>query len=374
MTVRLKKIIRDWVRIAASLMLVMSTACSDNHIEDISLEDDMINVNITINLMAQSTTRAVEDGGLDYDTSLQRIISPEDIYLIFYNTDGTIALVPDIEPLAGSHDSPVRTLKTRMPQVDSYMSFRILANVASASSIGSTPDEVRTYLLDMADKGKSDTDLIQALYADAFDDKGIWPLNASGNYLPMHTPMSDPISFDHDISLNTNLYRSLAKIGVEYVEADAPFIIDRVYVVNQHQRASILSPYLPSSNPSKQYSQPYVLDTALRTENTLYSLSAGESSLLEQVFVPEHINTGNPDTDIYLRVEGHFIDRTKTYRYDIYFTDNGHLPASDANLSYNVIRNYSYIFRIKEITGPLIDVELVVNPSWAEVHELQFDD
>lgn len=314
---------------------------------------------VTLRLFVPSdfTSRSYDDP-LDYDTKLQKYISPDDIYLVVCDEEGNIVLVPDMGEVEGTQGDEFRTVRAYVPYDENAFTFRVIANVVQGSTLAATPEAVRNALLSFG----TDKNLCDGIKANRFSN-GKWNLTKYENYLPMHSAMSWQMPFDHNITLTVPMYRSLAKIGVEYVGEDTRYELKRVRVCRQHEYGAFVSPKVPSGDANQQYQSPYILaDTPTNAYETEYTATS-TNEVLETIFVPEHHNDGGSG-DIYLQAGFSKDDSADLIWYDMYFTQTGH---SDSPV-YDVVRNHSYIFRISWIKDR--DLEVIVDAKWDEEHTL----
>lgn len=338
--------------------------CADDDVFSSVGEDSggYAHITLYLNMADAAASRSYQDSPLDYDTEGQRTIDAGDVYAILYDSyTGEIIGIPELTKME-ENTSSVLTLNATVKIPDAPVKTRILANVSHAGSFGSTPDAVRKELEKYI--GKSDEDLYKALRANGFNEDGKWP---SDTLLPMQSAMSGEMPLTSDTWISAYLYRSIAKVGVVYdntvYDADGNPEKDSdgnnltyktslvgVRVINQHEYGAFVSEHTPDTDIQKQFTQPYIQEsTPIRTTAVEYTVSNNIN--VEEIFVPEHKNTGNITSDIYLQVGFKEPGKSETQWYDVYFTEN---PLDNTSDSYDIIRNHSYIFKIKRYTDDLV--------------------
>ncbi len=335
------------------------SACSDEPDAGTpAREDGYAYITLSLQVPEEASSRAY-DAPLDYDTQWQKSIDPDDVYVIFYDTNDKIVEIPYLTKL-DNNQSTLATVAGKVKIRTDAIKFRVLANVAQCGTFGTDTAKVRTKLKEYV--GKSDEDLCKALQYNGFNADGKW--DTRDKYLPMQSAMSSDIVLNTDRRLSVDMYRSLAKIGVVFFpdkDADAisSFKLTKVRVYNQHTYGQFISHVTPSTDIYTQYQSPYVLEESpSRSDYVEYSVP--DTTLLEEIFVPEHINDGT-HKDIRLQVafdETNVLTKETVERcYDLYFTSDAldnTITSDNKNERYDVIRNHSYIFKIRRIAQDII--------------------
>lgn len=344
--------------------------CADDDVFSSVGEDSggYAHITLYLNMADAAASRSYLDDPLDYDTEEQRKIDSGDVYAILYDSkSGEIIGIPELTAME-ENTSSVLTLNATVKIPDAPVKTRFLANVSHAGSFGSTPDAVRKELEKYI--GKSDEDLYKALRANGFNENGKWP---SDTLLPMQSAMSGEMPLTSDTWISAYLYRSIAKVGVVYdntvydangnpeKDSDGNTLkyktsLVGVRVINQHTYGAFVSMHTPDKDIQKQFTQPYIQEsTPIRSSYVEYTVSNNIN--VEEIFVPEHDNTGNntnnTTSDIYLQVgfnEAGTLE-TETRWHNVYFTEN---PLDNTSDSYDIIRNHSYIFKIKRYADDLV--------------------
>ena len=320
-------------------------------------------------------------GNLDEQTAEQRIVG--DINVLQF-TDGKFVRLVDVETTGNEPGSAYLTLKGKVPANESGMSkFVILANLsdqgvslAPALFTGATEKQIYEQLVYQAPENS-------------------W--NLSERTLPMWgETMSVNVSAQSaDIALSGNLYRSVAKMGVQVDPLCTNFKMTDIYVYYTNTAGYCASPnHKPNPSLNIQYTLPDIPVCKQRTDETPYhydilatpedadhkyvSHSEGHPQLfLNQIYVPEADNThlGPGEKAVKVVVGGYNADNLAKRYYLIDLKDNQGLAPGSPEQPYNLIRNHSYIFNIKKVMGdgadtpedalPLLSVTI---DDWTDVY------
>ncbi|MCD8388407.1 MAG: hypothetical protein LUD17_16230 [Bacteroidales bacterium] len=341
---------------------IMSACSSHDEPQGGSAADSgLVHISLSLAVPASATSRAYDDP-LDYDTELQRTIDPDDVYVIFYDTAGKIVEIPELSKIDNNASSLVTVGGDVKIRTDA-IKFRVLANVEQGGNFGSTTSAVMTALKSYV--GKTDTELCNALTITGFSN-GKWTVE-KGHYLPMQSAMSSAIYLTTDLRMSVDMYRSVAKIGVVYdptlYDAEGNPITDNngnaqvlegynlvgVRVINQNSTGAFISTYQPSADVYTQYTQPFIL-YGTQSIGSAVEYEVTNNATLEQIFVPEHKNDGSA-SDIRLQVGFTEVGKAETQWYDVYFTVD---PLDNTTEVYDVVRNHSYIFKIRRQASALV--------------------
>ncbi len=368
------------------LCLIVCWSCSDTFISDM-FGSDTVDLEIVLNMPGTSSaaTRAVRTrvagsneytDGQDGDTELQRYIGTNDVYILVFDASEaetkdseTLYAVPAITINGGNGDA-TRTVKGRLDKTETTMVLKVdvAVNLAENKCFGlSKTGDVRSRLQSMT--GKTRKEVYEAMgafsypEADAENTYGVWNLDAEsgGRYLPMWGSADSALQLGKDSEdtwyANCDLYRSVAKMGVTVDAGCTTFELREIYVYYINNEGKFVSSEEPSSVTTVQYEAPDVPEGTTHRDisHPLVYKGIDTSSYLERIYVTEADNE-TADTAVVMVVGGIYkggkyggegLATTFNY-YRIDMKDD----AGGAVAPFNLIRNHSYLFNIKNADNP----------------------
>ncbi len=366
--------------------LLLFTRCTDEPLISDAGNGTTVELQLTISLPGNSSTRATRVGGeLEYDdgtdetTDLQRYIGNNDAYVLLFETvDGeeVLAYAPAMT-VSGRNGDELRVLKGSLTRSDEEISsMEVLVNLAQNGLFGeSSVDGVQGKLESMI--GLTKEAVHEALifnYPEANETNnpyGVWTISTSagGRYLPMWgSPMDangNALSFslNNNISTSCALYRSVAKMGVTVDSGCENFTLQEVRVFYINEEGYVASSMPLSQTVNIQYTLPDVPSTSTQAQRTkdnplVYDASEdvnGIAACLDQIYVTESDNISGTGEKLVMLVGGYYTgdgiaasNELSYYRIDM--TDNS--GTGGAQSPFDIVRNHSYIFNILEVNNP----------------------
>ena len=286
------------------------------------------------------------DNDLDENTTLQRYI--EDVYiLLFENGTGGELLDFASATLSGTQGDVTREIEGQFSQRNGSLDIVVLANLVQN---GITPDFESL-------KGKTEKEVYETLVYSY--PEGGWTLGTDKRFLPMWGKKSGVALNQREIDITSfNLYRGVAKMGVQVDAACTNFTMKEIYVYYVNSKGYCAAPnQTPSDDVHTQYTFPDVPASSTQLTTPIkYTLDAQAKSFLEQIYLSESNNkTPGSGKQLKVVVGGVYTgpglvanDATSYYRIDM--EDD---KDKDGVLApFDIIRNHSYIFNITAVNNP----------------------
>ena len=287
------------------------------------------------------------DNDLDENTTLQRYI--QDVYILLFE-NGTDGKLLDFAKatLNGTQGDVTREIEGQFSQRNGTLDIVVLANLVQN---GITPDFENL-------KGKTEKKVYETLVYSY--PEGGWTLGADNRFLPMWGKKSGVALNQREIDITSfNLYRGVAKMGVQVDAACTNFTMKEIYVYYVNSKGYCAAPnQTPSDDVHTQYTFPDVpaSSTQLTTPIKYTLTDAQAKSFLEQIYLSESNNkTPGSGKQLKVVVGGVYTgpglvanDATSYYRIDM--EDD---KDKDGVLApFDIIRNHSYIFNITKVENP----------------------
>lgn len=353
----------------AGCVLSLSSCILDEVVDTDTIETS---VELTLSYADGPMSRDVgsKDDALDYTTEAQCSLAIDDIFILAFDqtTDKLLGLVEDLE-FVEDNDGLYYTqkIKGRMRPLQEATSvyFAVLTNL-NQNDIKDKDGNAVTDLTDFIDE-TSETIYKNLIYNTS---DGQWITNKKR--IPMWGKTENAtLSNGALINKGCNLYRAIAKVqiwignkkGITGPNGDA-FKITKITVQNVNNKGYCVSLNNPDSDIYKQYTAASVPGYS-SLGNIVYKDLTVTTAYSDEIYLPEHINTGDGATPIKILVE-------YTYNGTRYTDDKaGVIEFYDADGAYDVIRNHSYIFNITgvseqvkpELKYQVIDWTDVENPD-----------
>lgn len=287
------------------------------------------------------------DDDLDENTTLQRYI--QDVYILLFE-NGTNGKLLDFAKatLNGTQGDVTREIEGQFSQRNGSLDIVVLANLVQNDI---TPDFENL-------KGKTEEDVYKTLVYSY--PEGGWTLGTDKRFLPMWGKKSGVALDQREIDITSfNLYRGVAKMGVQVDAACTNFTMKEIYVYYVNSKGYCAAPnQTPDANVNVQYILPDVpASSTLLTTPIKYTLTEAQTkSFLEQIYLSES-NNKTPGNGKQLKVvvggvytgSGLVADGATSY-YRIDMEDD---KDNDGVLApFDIIRNHSYIFNITAVNNP----------------------
>lgn len=333
------------------------SSCSDETFEGQGSDTGAPVVRLKIAL--PGTSRAIgeyEDyaDNLDSQTEGQRSIAANDIYVLQFVNDKLYHVVTDLtisEPDGASE----RTLTGHILSSDGRTELVVLANLNQQEGI----DGITAEYLFATYQGKKQSEIYKNfIYSYPTDN---W--NLENNKLPMWGTTGE-ITISSITDVSCNLYRGVAKMGIQVDEACTNFQLKEIYVYRVNDKGYCAAPtQIPSSDIHIQFDKTDIpSDANLRTaplkyvipENANTDYIVTDKKFLNQIYLSEVKNIG-AENDQQLKVvvggiyEGEGIEgagKMNYYRIDMKDDKDG------AVADFDIIRNHSYVFNITKVLNP----------------------
>ena len=286
------------------------------------------------------------DNDLDENTTLQRYI--QDVYILLFE-NGTNGKLLDFASatLSGTQGDVTREIEGQFSQRNGSLDIVVLANLVQN---GITPDFESL-------KGKTEKEVYETLVYSY--PEGGWTLGTDKRFLPMWGKESGVALNQREIDITSfNLYRGVAKMGVQVDAACTNFTMKEIYVYYVNSEGYCAAPnQTPSDDVHTQYTFPDVPASSTQLTTPIkYTLDAQAKSFLEQIYLSESNNkTPGSGKQLKVVVGGVYTgpglvanDATSYYRIDMEDDkDNDGVLAP-----FDIIRNHSYIFNITKVENP----------------------
>lgn len=287
------------------------------------------------------------DNDLDENTTLQRYI--QDVYILLFE-NGTSGKLLDFAKatLNGTQGDVTREIEGQFSQRNGSLDIVVLANLVQN---GITPDFESL-------KGKTEKEVYETLVYSY--PEGGWTLGTDKRFLPMWGKKSGVALNQREIDITSfNLYRGVAKMGVQVDAACTNFTMKEIYVYYVNSKGYCAAPnQTPDAKVNVQYTLPDVpaSSTQLTTPIKYTLTDAQDKSFLEQIYLSES-NNKTPGSGKQLKVvvggvytgSGLVAEGATSY-YRIDMEDD---KDKDGVLApFDIIRNHSYIFNITKVENP----------------------
>lgn len=335
------------------------SSCSDETFEGQGPDTGAPVVRLTIAL--PGTSRAI--GGyeenaypdnLDPETEGQRSIDANDIYVLQFVDDKLYHVITDLA-ISQPDGLQVRTLTGHILFAPGRTELVVLANLNQQEGIASiTAEDLLTSY-----NGQAQSEI----YKDLIYSYPTANWNLENNKLPMWGT-TGVISISSTTDASCNLYRGVAKMGVQVDEDCTNFQLKEIYVYRVNDKGYCAAPtQKPSSDMQIQFSETDIPETASpRTDPLKYVVPESEDTdyivtgkrFLNQIYLSEVKNAGtDPDKQLKVVVggiyEGEGIEgagKMNYYRIDMKDDKGGGVADFD------IIRNHSYVFNITKVANP----------------------
>lgn len=335
------------------------SSCSDETFEGQGPDTGAPVVRLTIAL--PGTSRAI--GGyeenaypdnLDPETEGQRSIDANDIYVLQFVDDKLYHVITDLA-ISQPDGLQVRTLTGHILFAPGRTELVVLANLNQQEGIASiTAEDLLTSY-----NGQAQSEI----YKDLIYSYPTANWNLENNKLPMWGT-TGVISISSTTDASCNLYRGVAKMGVQVDEDCTNFQLKEIYVYRVNDKGYCAAPtQKPSSDMQIQFSETDIPETASpRTDPLKYVVPESEDTdyivtgkrFLNQIYLSEVKNAGmDPDKQLKVVVggiyEGEGIEgagKMNYYRIDMKDDKGGGVADFD------IIRNHSYVFNITKVVNP----------------------
>ena len=328
------------------------SSCSDETFEGQGPDTGAPVVRLTIAL--PGTSRAI--GGyeenaypdnLDPETEGQRSIDANDIYVLQFVDDKLYHVITDLA-ISQPDGLQVRTLTGHILFAPGRTELVVLANLNQQEGIASiTAEDLLTSY-----NGQAQSEI----YKDLIYSYPTANWNLENNKLPMWGT-TGVISISSTTDASCNLYRGVAKMGVQVDEDCTNFQLKEIYVYRVNDKGYCAAPtQKPSSDMQIQFSETDIPETASpRTDPLKYVVPESEDTdyivtgkrFLNQIYLSEVKNAGmDPDKQLKVVVggiyEGEGIEGAGKMNY----------YRIDMKADFDIIRNHSYVFNITKVVNP----------------------
>ncbi len=291
---------------------------------------------------------------LDPETEGQRSIDANDIYVLQFVDDKLYHVITDLA-ISQPDGLQVRTLTGHILFAPGRTELVVLANLNQQEGIASiTAEDLLTSY-----NGQAQSEI----YKDLIYSYPTANWNLENNKLPMWGT-TGVISISSTTDASCNLYRGVAKMGVQVDEDCTNFQLKEIYVYRVNDKGYCAAPtQKPSSDMQIQFAETDIPETASpRTDPLKYVVPESEDTdyivtgkrFLNQIYLSEVKNTGM-DSDKQLKVVvggiygGEGIEgagKMNYYRIDMKDDKGGGVADFD------IIRNHSYVFNITKVANP----------------------
>lgn len=351
----------SYIMACVALMCVTFTACIDDNIVDPDVPGNgTVKVSLRLVLPSGETpqTRAggtgTEYGELDPNTTFQKYIG--DIWILVFredeNSDEPVfdGLVENLKP-DNNQGGQVRTVEGTYRKRLDNVEIAVLTNLTY--NLSKAPD-FKSW------EGLTDKEIYEKLVYDY--PQGGFVLNER-RFIPMWGKVGNVnLNREHN-EATLDLYRAVAKMGVQVDEDCRTFTLKKVYVYYDNNSGYCAAPNeTPDEDEHIQYTDPDVPDGASQftiDKPQVYDVTGNIT--MEQIYLSEVANKGN-DNPMKVVVGGVYSGEglvqgndLSYYRIDMEDTydeaagkDNPNGPMS----AFDIIRNHSYIFNITDVDHP----------------------
>ena len=284
--------------------------------------------------------------GKDEQTDEQRYIANDDVYALEFDKDGVLQhVVSDLHFTDNNAQGKAeRTLEGTLVPLEGKITLAVLANLKQ-NGISDA--------LEML-KGKIG-DSKQEVYESLIYTYPTSEWDVTQRYLPMHGEVTTTLA-SQITNLNCNIYRGVAKMGVE--NSAGNFTLKEIYVYYVNTQGYCVAPTkVPGEDD--QYTEPEVPATSGQraiSERLKYTIADGAAQeCLNRIYVSEANNKtpGEGKSALKIVVGGVFTgeglveeDGMSYYRIDMEDDETGEVAPFD------IIRNHSYVFNITAVKNP----------------------
>lgn len=345
---------KSWFNIYIFIALYcfgMVSCTDESMVEEGNLFDEVV-VRLTLSVPGADSRVSgdyqPDKSGLDEQTVPQRFI--DDAYILLFNSDDhTLIAASPATFLDNNNGEATRTIKGKFTKQNSNLDVVVLTNVLQ--------NDITVNFADYKDK--TEKEIYEALVY-KYPEAG-WKLENKARFLPMWGKKTNITLNQREISIsNFELYRGVAKMGLQVAETCDNFTMKEIYVYHVNNKGYCVAPNeIPNPDVNIQYTKPDVpSSSSLLTEAIKYELTDDQAkSFLEQIYLSESDNITKTSEAERLKVvvggvytgPGLVADGAISY-YRIDMEDD---KNQDGVLApFDIIRNHSYIFNITKVSNP----------------------
>ena len=348
---------KNWIKyIFLALYSLSLVSCTYDTLESEQFFDKVV-VRLTLNVPGSdsrvvgdyqpgSSTQNPYDNDLDKKTELQRYIDDVHILLFENKTNGTLIDFVTAT-IGGDQGDLTRTIEGKFPSHNGSLNVVVLANVIQNGLIINFDNYI----------GKTEKEVYEVL-AFNYPEKG-WKLETQARYLPMWGKINN-VTLDevNNSSEQFNLYRGVAKMGLQVAETCTNFTMKEIYIYHVNSKGYCAAPnQTPVSDVNIQYTFPDIPSSStLFSEPIKYTLTSEQAkNFINQIYLSESDNKNKKTEAEKLKVVvgGLYTGpglvangAISYYRIDMEDDKDGVLAPFD------IIRNHSYIFNITKVVNP----------------------
>ena len=352
---------RSWLTYIFLLLagIFMGTSCLDDSFENCPEDMPVVHLRISLPGSGSRVGGDYQDGvysnNLDPETEGQRMIADDDIYVLQFDADGKLFHVVTDLSIDENNGNAERTLTGHLLTSEGNVKLVVLANLNQQDGIdGITPQSLlNTY------KGATEQTIYSALvynYNYPSDDNPFWDLD--NRRLPMWGA-TNPFTITAVNNVNCNLYRGVAKMGIQVDGGCEEFTLEEVYVYYANNKGYCAAPTKrPNEEETIQFTEPEIptADVTQSATPITYTFDATKS-FLNKIYLSEVDNTnpGEGKKELKVVVGGVYtgsglVAEGATSYYRIDMEDD---KDQDGVLApFDIIRNHSYIFNITKVENP----------------------
>lgn len=352
---------RSWLTYIFLLVVCsfIGTSCLDDSFENCPENLPVVQLRITLpgggSRVGGDYKDEVYTDNLDPETTDQRMIAADDIYVLQFDKDGNLFhVVSDLE-ITGTNGDEERTLTGHLMTTEGEIKLVVLANLNEQDGI----NDITSQSLLENYKGKTETYIYNGLvynYKYPENDKLFWKLDS--RRLPMWGETA-PFSVAATNNVSCNLYRGVAKMGIQVDKDCATFTLKEIYIYYANDKGFCAAPTIrPTLDANTQFTEPEIPSTASQLATAVkYEVPDGETNFLNKIYLPEMDNTELEEGKKELKVvvggvytgPGLVAEKAISY-YRIDMEDD---KNQDGVLApFDIIRNHSYIFNITRVANP----------------------
>lgn len=352
---------RSWLTYIFILLAgaFMGTSCLDDSFENCPEDMPVVHLRISLPGGGSRVGGDYQDGvynnNLDPETEGQRMIADDDIYVLQFDADGKLFHVVTDLTIDEKNGNAERTLTGHILTSEGKVKLVVLANLNEQDGIDDiTPQSLLNTYID-----KTEQEIYSALvYNYNYPSNGnpFWDLE--NRRLPMWGA-TNLFTITAINNVNCNLYRGVAKMGIQVDEECDEFILKKVYVYYANNKGYCAAPTKrPSKDEKIQFAEPEIptVDVAQSATPITYTFDATKS-FLNQIYLSEVDNTdpGAGKKELKVVVGGVYTGPGLVADGEIsyYRIDMEDDKDNDGVLApFDIIRNHSYIFNITKVENP----------------------
>lgn len=352
---------RSWLTYIFILLAgaFMGTSCLDDSFENCPEDMPVVHLRISLPGGGSRVGGDYQDGvynnNLDPETEGQRMIADDDIYVLQFDADGKLFHVVTDLTIDEKNGNAERTLTGHILTSEGKVKLVVLANLNEQDGIDDiTPQSLLNTYID-----KTEQEIYSALvYNYNYPSNGnpFWDLE--NRRLPMWGA-TNPFTITAINNVNCNLYRGVAKMGIQVDEECDEFILKEVYVYYANNKGYCAAPTKrPSKDEKIQFAEPEIptVDVAQSATPITYTFDATKS-FLNQIYLSEVDNTdpGAGKKELKVVVGGVYtgLGLVADGEISYYRIDMKDDKDNDGVLApFDIIRNHSYIFNITKVENP----------------------